>query len=223
MANISDACGSITIVADSKEAAEVLLHTYKVAEYWDYGTIGVNGIPEHDPETNKWVLESGFCGWGRWSYEVNASKHLIWCINSPGDFSPEEIRTLRNSNFEIIYDFKDYECGCEFYYQEICRLIHKKGISLVDTEFVQDEYIDLDTSWGNRLAEELESEDYMIGFLIDSEPEDVYEFLERERASLEKYFGKTLEEHAEEYNDEYGSDWREILGKYNKAKKIKQN
>lgn len=220
MANESMAWGNIDIHADTEKTLNLLAKSYKAVEYDRYNTSldNYDCYRENMDDECPYFLNAGFSGTGRWAFKENVSNHFLWAING-GNLTEDEIKKLEDSDFHIIYEYEDYEPGMEVYYWAVDRLIHKKSVPLLETEFVQDEYKDLDISWGNRLREELESECGLVDMLGDIEPLDVYDFLKNERKSLEEYFEETLENHAEYCKKLYHSDdWNEILKKYEQGK-----
>lgn len=213
MANISDAEGEIYIEASSKEVLESVYGIFKSTEGYEYSTYIDDNLDdvEYDEEDGVFTLSSGFGGYGRWAYQENIEHLFQWTIDS---LSEEMKELLTQSNFSIEFDFEDYECGCDVHYHSIMKLTHEKGVPLLDVKPEEIEYDELDNSWGTRLKEELESEEYMVDMLLESESSYVFSFLNEECDGLEEYFGESLEDLFSSEDE----DWREIGKKYLEGK-----
>lgn len=217
MANMSSASGNVKVVAYSEDAMKAIIKTYQTCVKGEYCTY-LDNYKYELLKDGSYLLVAGFCGDGRWAFECNIQAHFKWCVNGNW-LTPDEVKLLEGEDFTIEYDFTDYEPGCLVFYNELCDLVHKKGVPLEDTEFVQLHCDDLDMSWGNRLREELEDEGNLVDMLMDMETDELVDFLDGERASLEEYFGKSLEDRAEEYKKLYRTDdWIDILKKYESGK-----
>lgn len=214
MANCSTAWGEIEICADSEETMKLIIKSFEECEYCEHNTcLGSKDYYKFNGDTEfPYRLSTSFDGTGRGAFQENIIRHFTWCVNGK-DLTEDEIKKLENSNFYIVYDYTDYECGCEVFYRAVDQLVHLKGVPLEKTVLNQGYYENVDLSWGNRLREEVEDEWYLIDMLSDFEPDQVYDFLETERESLEEYFEETLEEHSK--NNE---GWIPILEKYKLGK-----
>ena len=221
MANLSDAGGTMTINFDSERCLESLVRVFNIASHWEYGIFTGEKIDDFG-RLDEFTVTSNFAAVGRWSFQ-SSLQSLFEDVELNGLFEDDR-KVLEGSDFEIKFDYTDYEPGCELFYEATDKLVHKAGTPLIETLFFNLEYSDIDMSWGNRLRKEVEDEDYLVNEILwDMEPEDVYEFLENERASLEEYFGKSLEDHANKYKKSYESydcsnDWLDILKKYETGK-----
>lgn len=214
MANCSSAWGAIEIFADSEETMKLIIKSFEKCEYCEYNTcLGGKDYYRLNGDTEfPYRLGTSFSGTGRWAYQDNIARHFIWCVNEK-NLTEDEIKKLENANFYLVYDYTDYECGCEVFYRAIDQLVHLKSVPLKETVFNQGSYENVDLSWGNRLREEVEDERYLIGMLSDFEPDEVYDFLEKERESLEEYFEKSLKEYSKDEER-----WIPILKKYELGK-----
>lgn len=224
MANTSDTNGFVQIEAENMNVMMAITKAIvgESNSYQEYGTVLESDYESEDDfeeKDGKIVFTSSFFGSGRWSYINNIEKLFVWAINEPEPdcLTEEEIKLLEGSEFKIKFDFKDYEPGNDFYYEAVEKMFHHKGEPLLETEWCQTYYADLDNSWEARLVEGLESEEDLEQMLLASEPSYVYSFLEREKEGLENYYGETLEELFKD--DLHNGVWKEIGSLYHKGQK----
>lgn len=185
MANLSDAWGTIEIKG-SEEIIKSILKLFELSDDWEYNT---SIDPESIEKPTDDTCTVNFYGTGRWCYENN----IEFFFRSVNDEITEEDRTLlEGSDFEIIFDFTDYEPGREVFYEATEALRHKKSVKLDETEYIQSEYSALDLSWGNRLDLEVENDDQLASMLDDMDGNEMMEFLEEEKSSLIKHYGRPL-------------------------------
>lgn len=132
MANLSDAHGTITIKAKSKEAIYnlLLVQNYVESEY-EYHTqirasnsdsLKLKSEIENNSFTNKdgfTVFSDSFYGIGRWSFESNVNWFMD-CLELDSS-DPEDIKEAKlnaqNQYYHIEFDIKDEEPGCEMLYE----------------------------------------------------------------------------------------------------------
>ncbi len=191
MANQSYAYGVIDIKADSPECVELLKAVLKLTEISEYDTTCTNYSETYKGQEG-YYTSCDFTGTGCGNFEdgiqflfQSTVKYLI----------KEEIAILEGSNFEISYDFTDYEPGTMEFYTACDALRHKAGNSIMGYNmYVAGDTENLDLSWGSRLEHHAESLDSMMEFMLDMYDEDVYNFLEEEKVSLEDYFHKPFTE-----------------------------
>lgn len=185
MANLSDAFGNIEIKG-SEKVIESILRLFELSDAWEYNTsIDLESTEKPTDDT----CTVNFFGTGRWCYENNIEFFFRW-VND--EITEEDRALLEDSDFEIIFDFTDYEPGCEVFYEATEALRHKKGVKLDETEYIQSEYSALDLSWGNRLDLEVENDDQLASMLDDMVGNEMMEFLEEEKSSLIKHYGHPL-------------------------------
>lgn len=185
MANLSDAFGNIEIKG-SEKVIESILRLFELSDAWEYNTsIDLESIEKPTDDT----CTVNFYGTGRWCYENNIEFFFRW-VND--EITKENRTLLEGSDFEIIFDFTDYEPGCEVFYEATEALRHKKSVKLDETEYIQSEYSALDLSWGNRLDLEVENDDQLASMLDDMDGNEMMEFLEEEKSSLIKHYGRPL-------------------------------
>lgn len=185
MENLSDAWGTIEIKG-SEQIIKSILKLFELSDAWGYNTsIDLESIEKPTDDT----CTVNFYGTGRWCYENNIEFFFRW-VND--EITKEDRTLLEGSDFEIIFDFTDYEPGCEVFYEATEALRHKKGVKLDETEYIQSEYSALDLSWGNRLDLEVENDDQLASMLDDMDDNEMMEFLEEEKSSLIKHYGCPL-------------------------------
>lgn len=185
MANLSDAFGNIEIKG-SEKVIESILRLFGLSDAWEYNTsIDLESIEKPTDDT----CTVNFYGTGRWCYENNI-EFFFRLVND--EITKEDRTLLEGSDFEIIFDFTDYEPGCEVFYEATEALRHKKSVKLDETEYIQSEYSALDLSWGNRLDLEVENDDQLASMLDDMDDNEMMEFLEEEKSSLIKHYGRPL-------------------------------
>ena len=214
MANCSFAKGYIDMTADSEKAIDLIIKSFKATEGFGYGITLTKELEREELDDGKFYYSSCFEGEGKWTFENNIHNHFRWAIINK-DLTDEEFEFLEQSDFEINFDFVDYEPGMEVFYKTYDKLEHSKGDDLEETNYISGEYDDLDYSWGAFLIEEVESMESLGCWIEGEEPEKVYERLEEERAGLEEYF----EEPLEDIIRKYWSD-TEIPEKYEEGKKL---
>lgn len=185
MANLSAAWGTIEIKGP-EEVIKSILKLFELSDAWEYNTsIDLESIEKPTDDT----CTVNFYGTGRWCYENNIEFFFRW-VND--EITKEDRTLLEGSDFEIIFDFTDYEPGCEVFYEATEALRHKKSVKLDETEYIQSEYSALDLSWGNRLDLEVENDDQLASMLDDMDGNEMMEFLEEEKSSLIKHYGRPL-------------------------------
>lgn len=181
MANISDAYGTINITAD-KGVVEKLAYLIKATQDGaDYGTC-IDYDTENDIETYKTDegdYSFGFSGSGRWTYEMNIEYMYNWIKNSVynddnkeyyerNDVDVVELRNIfkdiENSDWKIVFDYRDAEGGCKVLYERTCVLAHLAGsdsatlhvMSHNEFEYTAENLRKMDFEY---LAEDLEEEE----------------------------------------------------------------
>lgn len=162
MANLSDAKGLVTIKASSKESCERILGILESSlGKGDYGTyFDKSSIDVYD-EGECFSLDCAFDACGRWSYASNIE-------NSPQIIrhhaSEEDIVFLELITWKIIYDYRDFEPGCELLGNFVYSLEHKAGAKLESTEFIEGgECTSYSCSWFNIM----QVMEYSIDDLLD--------------------------------------------------------
>lgn len=132
MANLSNAHGTITIKAKSKEAIYnlLLVQNYVESEY-EYRTqiMASNSDSlklKSDIKNNSFTTKDGFTvfsdsfyGIGRWSFENNVNWFMD-CLE-PDSSDPDDIKEAKakaqTEYYRIEFDIKDEEPGCEMLYE----------------------------------------------------------------------------------------------------------
>lgn len=178
MANISDAFGTIVIVAE-EDVAEKLARLIKTTqERVEYST-----FIDYEKDISWYKTSEGykfyFNGNGRWTYYDNAKWLYGWIrhdVYSEGreefykrnGVDVEEMRRIfediQGADWKIQFDFADAEGGCAVLYRQLCMLEHEKGKDeciFYDQEYKEYDYTaeNLRELGFNYLAKELERED----------------------------------------------------------------
>lgn len=187
MANVSEAQGTIEVVAPSESVIKAIEKVFDLALKGTYDTnLDCKTYCNID---GKYFLNADFWGSGRWGYEENIQKLFTWHKNQ---MSKKDIELLESSDFTIIFDFIDYEPGFEVFYSATEYLEHKAGTSLEDTVYDISDYEDLDCSWGNRIRMGVESKESLEGFAEFLSPKELFKFFNNEKEGLEKLYKMPL-------------------------------
>lgn len=135
MANLSDASGLATIKASSKEACERILGILEDSlGRGDYGTYFDKSSVDVYDEGECFSLDCNFDACGRWSYASNIE-------NSPRiirRYASEDVAFLESIAWKIIYDYRDFEPGCELLGNFVYILEHKAGTKLESSEIIEE-------------------------------------------------------------------------------------
>ena len=196
MANLSDAYGTLWVIADSKEAIEELKKVCKWHDYdGDYSTNFNEKIDDVKIAENKgsYEFEVGFTACGRWTYLSNVEAFLRWPYNDENNKIDFDL--LKKSEFSLKFEFYDEEPGFEVLYGADAVLWHKANTEIKDTVYEVSNYEDYDRTWSNLIELGFYSlNDLMDCYLYNDEDVGVYETLKDEKDQLEKYFNKPLKE-----------------------------
>lgn len=139
MANISEAFGTITFKADSRETIKCLIKAFKTLEYGTYNTYLVENS-EGDIEQNEsqYTFTTSFDADGRWTYMDNvnysgqwlkqnlSNERIVRCTIGETD-TEHIIDVLKNTDWTVNYDFTDKELGFKVLYKTQLETIHKAG------------------------------------------------------------------------------------------------
>ena len=139
MANISDAHGTIKFKTKTKEDMVFLLDVFKLLEYGEYytdliqdiGDLEKNLVNEDGHVTYRCYFEAN----GRWVYQENIEYCFLWIKNGLEHFNRlSDYERLVNTEFSIVYDFVDFECGVMVLYHAVIEVEHKAGVPLEKTK-----------------------------------------------------------------------------------------
>lgn len=163
MANESSAYGTVIIKGNSLDDCEKVLKNMRKFEHWAYPTyVYLRDEEAKENYDENGYLQANFAGCGRWAYESNIKV-------MPEHFDDEN---LIEEDFEIIFDFVDYEPGMKVLYKEIATLVHHKGQKLEDME-VKIKSEDIPFTWENLVNYDVESEEtlcyFLNGYIADNE------------------------------------------------------
>lgn len=124
MANISSAFGTITITAEGKAKKLEWLIKETIGTAYYYTELG-------DLEGDKDKLEGNFCGCGRWAFTTNCEMFYEWIKHDVENSDRQEVKEvweeLNDSDWEVMFDFKDEEGGMGVLYTAVCSVKHTKG------------------------------------------------------------------------------------------------
>ena len=129
MANMSTANGTCCIIASSQNECYKLYDILKHAEFekWEYATIYASKIAGFEAVLldGRYQFQVDFEGYGRWSYFNNIEASFRWLKKY---LTEEEWMFLTETDFEIRYEYTDYECGFQFLEDDDVRIIHCAGL-----------------------------------------------------------------------------------------------
>lgn len=220
MANLSYAYGVINITADTVSCLETLKKVFKLTEETQFDTACKN-YSEICKSKGSYYTQCEFEGIGHGCYE-DSIQFLFQLVEKK--LNKKDVKILEGSNFELVYDFINYEPNCSDFFKATDAMRHKAGRSIwgYDMYVAGDEEI-LDLSWGSRLEHQVESLESLTEMLKDMDDEGVYNFLQEEKNSLEEYFHKPLNkllntclsEVKEAYlkGKKKNEEWQKIIGR----------
>ncbi len=139
MANISNASGRLTITAESKAVALLLLDCFKCSRWnnsktSDYPTYVEDKVGEVDECVGAYAATYDFTAFGRWSYICN----LEQLMKSMQEYNDKKGIHLEDFWWNINLEFADEECGCDVLYKADVKFIHREGTSFKDSEFTEE-------------------------------------------------------------------------------------
>lgn len=145
MANCSDAYGTITLKGSrlTKEALIEVIHSTQAQDCYFTDFDKKNAMKKAAEEETTF----DFCGCGRWSYHLNIENMFEWIEHDIKiDYIKAEDKQivkdawnyLKNEDWEIIFDYKDEECGLDVLYEEESKIVHKAGANKADVIVLND-------------------------------------------------------------------------------------
>lgn len=216
MANISDANGTFTIHAKNCETIKELIHLMQyleIGEYSTYFTDYHSGDDQFDDSIVKfgddeYEFETTFSASGRWVYLTNIERMADWILseveeqNDPQD--PDIIKHLEKEEWSIVFDYIDYEPGCELFAQVMVEAIHYTDTPFADIDVNVSEDENLDKTVVNFAQtmgytfDETMYELYLWGETFEEQEEDrkeeIMTELKPQISEIEDYFGKSFAE-----------------------------
>lgn len=191
MANMSTACGTVTLVTDTKEHASEIFkalntHLNKGYYYTEFFDNALKVVQETDTAC---TVECDFDASGRWSYETNIKNLGYWCKHDP---------LLTALGWSITFDFVDEEGGCDFLYHAVKELTHEASEKLEDIACEDVDYTDYSHNVFslNKLMgydKEYLSETFQFGKNYVSEFDDAEEYEDHREECLEEAASSYIE------------------------------
>ena len=166
MANISDAIGTVIVLAPSKD--DVLKLIRILNKYLSVGSYSQTIFEPLDteqfeqyptfPNNEKNLLEgflmltgveTTFSGRGRWVFEENIKRMMGWITNS-NSLEKADQNYLEATPWMLSYDYIDCESGCCVFYNQKSVLYHRPGDVLTEVVY-SDSYASehIDYNFGN--------------------------------------------------------------------------
>lgn len=146
MANISTAFGRVEISAptarDIIEIIDIINANLGVVDYYTFISKDYN-LLDRDDDGNC-VATCSFSGSGRWAFACNIEYTGNW-LNSElkRRGKAEDAEYLEGFTWGLMYDFTDYEPGCEVFGQGKAGIVHKAGQKLTKCEYVEGDWDEL--------------------------------------------------------------------------------
>lgn len=207
MANISTASGTCFIIASTEKECDKILSLIDRTSGWEYNTWYDKKVARKSVLSDgRTQLEVTFEGFGRWAYANNISHMFRWLKEK---LSEEEWQFLKNTKFEILYGYTDFEPGVRFLMYETIRLTHPTK---------------LEPDWSPVVEEECEELPYKPFWLWNQGAYDSIDDVLEEECSWdeadenEKEF--LFEDFVEDYRESYGLPQEEIEKRVLKASKF---
>lgn len=189
MANMSTACGTVTLVTDTKEHASEIFkalntHLNKGAYYTEFFDNALKVVQETDTAC---TVECDFDASGRWSYETNIKNLGYWC---------EQDQLLTELPWKLKFDFTDEDV--DFLYHAVKELIHEASEKLEDIACEDVDYTDYSSNVFslNKLMgydKEYLSETFQLGKNYVSEFDDAEEYEDHREECLEEAASSYIE------------------------------
>lgn len=132
MANLSDAHGIITVKARTKEIGNKVMDiVFRTQETWEYNMIEVDEDNRTFFKSDKGIeLSTSFFGTGRWDFDNNICFMKQWNEDLFSSKNIDDYKYLIDNYWELKYDYKDIELGCDFCCKADTVVIHKEGEKL---------------------------------------------------------------------------------------------
>lgn len=189
MANMSTACGTVTLVTDTKEHASEIFkalntHLNKGDYYTEFFDDELKVMQESDASC---TVECDFDASGRWSYETNIENLGYWC---------EQDQLLTELPWKLKFDFTDEDV--DFLYHAVKELTHEASEKLEDIACEDVDYTDYSRNVFslNKLMgydKEYLSETFQLGKNYVSEFDDAEEYEDHREECLEEAASSYIE------------------------------
>lgn len=210
MANISTASGTCYIVASTEKECDKILSLIDRISDWQYSTwYDRKSAKKSILSDGRHQVEVSFKGFGCWEYANNISHMFIWLKEK---LLKEERSFLKNTEFEIVYEYTDFEPGLRFLEYKEIRLTHPK---------------ELDLDWCPVDEEECEELPYKPFWLWNQGAYDSIDDVLEEECSWDEADEKEkeflFEDFVEDYRESYGLPQEEIEKRVLKASELFRN
>lgn len=185
MANISDAFGTVIVTSSDLETSEKLLRIFhsvqsKFDYYTDYDLDNIHQVGERKVSAN-------FTASGRWTFSTNLLWFGKWLQENIE--SEEDREFLESRRWECLFEYADYECGCEVFGQGSAVVEHARNSLLSEAMYTELNWEDLEPTYWNFFdvlgwsLQEIANERYFESILDGEESivgycEDIYKFLD---------------------------------------------
>lgn len=202
MANISDAFGTIEIMANDVKVIYDLIYlmdnTLNNNGYYTAINEEVNNVKIDDLNGDyKHSAIVSFDACGRWSYQENIEKMFSWIKRSCSENDQLLLDNLEKQNFKMIFDYTDREPGCEIFGRYVNYIVHKSGDDLFQYTVYDGDYEEYDeciVNYCEYLGMDFIEAVEELSFKFDlDDPDDLERFkneLLDQSKDIEKYFKK---------------------------------
>lgn len=202
MANISDASGTVRINATHPEVIKNVISLMEIAERFEYGTYLSDYEINEYPEGCK--VEIPFSGAGRWCFGNNIEMMFksiasyIASVKENKEYYGQIFQNVQDSDFEMIFDYCDYEPGCGILGHYVYALSHRAGEDLTAPQITEGDAMEYDFTVENLVDHVGYDLETAIQEMVYRYGEDALEYLENERDFIDNASDKEVEELYEE-------------------------
>ena len=201
MANISNAKGTLNVSVKAGSEKEMRDFLACLAEYFRYGEYGAFFDPTSSIAVQKekegFSCSVDFTGFGRWSFMENIGGWFgSWSKTKEIE---KYVKEIEKYDFRLMFDFVDFEEGCEIFYHAIVSISHNAGNPLDAACVTEDECEDISITAENLVAYDMYADDEVIDG--ESSAAEIRDFL---LYGNDEYADVLTEDEARRIANEYG-------------------
>lgn len=135
MVNLSDAHGIFTVKARTKDIGNKVMDIiFKTQEAWEYNMIEIENSRTCFKSGENIEIATSFFGTGRWDFDNNICSMKQWNEDMFINKNIDDFEYLIDNYWELKYEYKDIELGCDFCCEADTIVVHEKGQSLKELD-----------------------------------------------------------------------------------------